>query len=94
MDKCEPVQEGALEVTLDKMSPGESGIILAVTGSGAIRRRMLEIGLIEGTPLQVIKYAPLGDPIEICVGGTRICLRDNEAACVRMKKAEGEAKRV
>lgn len=91
MEPKECSLEGTSEVTLQEMSPGECGYIQKVTGSGAIRRRMLEMGLIEGSLVQVIKYAPLGDPIEICVTGTHVCLRNNEAACLRMKKAESGA---
>ena len=80
--------EGTSEVTLKQMNPGESGYVQRVMGTGAIRRRMLEMGLIAGTLVQVIKYAPLGDPIEICVSGVHVCLRSNEASCLIMKKAE------
>lgn len=88
MQQTECSLEGTQEVTLKEMTPGECGYIQKVTGSGAIRRRLLEMGLIEGTLVQVIKYAPLGDPVEVCVAGTHICLRGNEAACLVMKKPE------
>lgn len=88
MEQKECSLEGTNEVTLQEMVPGEWGYIQKVIGSGAIRRRMLEMGLIEGSLVQVIKYAPLGDPVEICVAGTHVCLRNNEAACLMMKKTE------
>lgn len=81
--------EGATEVTLKEMKPGQCGHVHKVIGSGAVRRRMLEMGLIEGKLLQVIKYAPLGDPMEICVSGVHMCLRGNEAACLIMRRADG-----
>jgi len=88
MKEAQCSRAGTGEVTLKEMKPGDCGYIHKVTGSGAIRRRMLEMGLIEGTLVQIIKYAPLGDPMEVCVEGTHICLRNNEAACLLMKKAE------
>ena len=54
MEPKECSLEGTSEVTLQEMSPGECGYIQKVTGSGAIRRRMLEMGLIEGSLVQVI----------------------------------------
>ena len=83
--------QGVEGLTLKQMKPGECGFIHKVGGTGAIRRRMLEMGLIEGALARVVKYAPLGDPVEICVVGTHVCLRGNEAACLLMKKAEGGA---
>lgn len=74
---------------LDTMKPGECGYIRKVIGSGAIRRRMLDMGLIEGILVKILKYAPLGDPIEVCVTGTHLCLRHNEAAGLIIEKVDG-----
>ncbi len=69
-------------VTLDLLSTGSGGRIVAVRGTGAIRRRLLDLGLIRGAELQVVRVAPLGDPIEIAVRGSLVSLRRSEAAAI------------
>ncbi len=66
--------------TLDQLKPGESGIIQAVGGQGALRRRLLEMGLTPGTRVMVQKMAPSGDPIEIHIRGYQLTLRKEDAA--------------
>ena len=79
------------EITLDKLHTGTSGKITAVGGSGALRRRMLDLGLTPGTSIMVRKVAPLGDPIELFLRGYELSLRKEEAACITvMPKKEGE----
>ena len=54
--------------TLDKLKPGESGVVAALHGTGAIQQRLLEMGVIEGTEVSLIRLAPLGDlgsPIDL-----------------------------
>ena len=66
--------------TLDQLKPGESGVIRAVGGRGALRRRLLEMGLTPGTCVMVQKMAPSGDPIEIHIRGYQLTLRKDDAA--------------
>ena len=54
-------------MTLDKLKIGDSGIITVVGGQGALRRRLLDMGLTPKTEVFVRKTAPLGDPIELCL---------------------------
>ncbi len=65
---------------LSKMKEGQTGIIAHVGGNGALRRRVLEMGLIKGTEIYVEKYAPLKDPLELIIKGYHISLRVEEAA--------------
>ncbi len=75
------------EVTLSSLSPGERGVVVKIAASTpAVRQRLLEMGLVKGTPLEVIRYAPMGDPIEVKVRGYRLSLRKGEAAAVHIKK--------
>jgi ferrous iron transport protein A len=67
---------------LAELSPGESGKVLCVDGAPEIRHRLLEMGLTRGTPVCVVRVAPLGDPIELEVRGYRLSLRRSEAASV------------
>lgn len=73
-------------MTLRDLKPGESGTILKVGGKGALRRRLLEMGLTPGAKLSVQKTAPLGDPIEILIRGYHLTLRKDDAAEIEIEK--------
>ena len=66
-------------LTLDKLQTGQSGIITAVGGMGALRNRLLDMGLIPKTKVTLRKTAPLGDPIEIYLRGYVLTIRKEEA---------------
>ncbi|RJQ76707.1 MAG: ferrous iron transport protein A [Desulfobacteraceae bacterium] len=65
---------------LSEVRQGHSAVIERVGGSGAVRRRILEMGILKGTRVYVEKYAPLKDPMELIVKGAHISLRVEEAA--------------
>jgi Fe2+ transport system protein FeoA len=67
---------------LCELSPGESARVQKVQGKGAVRRRLLDMGLVPGTEIAVVKAAPLGDPVEYLVRGYRLLLRKSEAKLV------------
>ncbi len=70
-------------MTLDALKiPGESARVIDVTGDDAIAVRLMEMGLTEGETIELVGFAPLGDPIEFSVRGYRISLRKGEAARV------------
>lgn len=75
-------------VTLDKLKPGETGIIKNVNGEGALRRRFLDLGLTPNTSILVRKVAPLGDPIEIYLRNFELTLRKNEANYIEVLTEE------
>ena len=56
---------------LDDLQPGESSVILSVDGDPQVARRLMELGLVPGTPVQVVRRAPLGDPVELRVRHAR-----------------------
>ena len=66
-------------MTLDQLKVGSSAIISAVGGNGALRCRLLDMGLIPHTRVTLQKVAPMGDPIEIQVRGYERTLRVEEA---------------
>lgn len=70
---------------LSRLKPGDHGKIVRVSGSGALRRRILEMGLVPGTRVQVKGMAPLGDPIEVLVKGYSLTLRRQEAEAVTVE---------
>ena len=62
-----------------------------LAGTGALKRRIMDMGLTKGTGVYVRKVAPLGDPIEITVRGYELSIRKDEAACVEVTDvAQGE----
>lgn len=65
--------------TLDALKPGDETKVLELRGEEEASHRLMEMGLLPGTPLKVIRYAPLGDPIEILVRGYHLSLRRTEA---------------
>ncbi|MEW5734683.1 MAG: FeoA family protein [Thermodesulfobacteriota bacterium] len=69
---------------LSDMREGQSGTIVKVAGSGAIRRRLLEMGFLKGKALTVEKYAPLRDPLEVVLAGCHVSLRVEEAKNITM----------
>jgi len=71
-----------MERCLIDMEPGEEGIIVSIKGDGAIRRRLMDMGVIRGARIEVVRRAPLGDPVEFVVKGYNLALRKDEAACV------------
>lgn len=70
--------------SLDQLRPGQRGRVSALAGNDALVQRLMEMGLFEGEELEVIALAPLGDPIEIRLGDSRLSLRRSEAARVEV----------
>lgn len=72
-------------MTLKELKPGQTGIVESVKGTGNIRRRVLEMGVTPGTRIDVIKVAPLGDPIEVSLRGYELSLRKEEAEVISLR---------
>lgn len=71
-------------LTLDRLGAGDQGRIKALTGAPDVRRRLAEMGLTPGTMLRVVRFAPLGDPIDVEVRGYHLSLRKDEARQVTL----------
>jgi ferrous iron transport protein A len=69
-------------VSLDALEAGTHARVTAVRGSGAVARRLMEMGVVPGAPVRVIKAAPLGDPLEVRVRNYHLALRRSEAQTV------------
>jgi len=67
------------EQRLNQLKPGMKGTITKVKGSGQVHRRILDMGVVSGTTVEVEKIAPLGDPIDIKIKGYHLSLRKREA---------------
>ena len=71
--------------TLDKLKPGQKARVVRVGSNGPIKRRIADMGVIRGTAVEVVRIAPLGDPIEVQVKGYRLSLRKGEAAQIAVE---------
>lgn len=70
---------------LSQLRPGARALILSISGEPDLVQRLSEFGLFEGEEVEVLALAPLGDPIEIRLGNTRLSLRKSEAAGVSVQ---------
>lgn len=75
-------------MTLADLPSGESRTVLSVRGEGRVSRRLMEMGVVPGVAVRMVKSAPFGDPIEIRVRGYSLALRKSEAEAVELTKAE------
>ena len=73
-------------MTLRELGVGESAIILSVGGEGALRQHFLDMGVIPGAEVTVIKFAPMGDPVEIKIHGYQLTLRLDDAGKIEVEK--------
>ena len=72
--------------TLDQLRVGDRATIVDISGEDGVAIRLLEMGLTEGEEIEVIGFAPLGDPIEFQVRGYRLSLRANEARRLQVER--------
>lgn len=72
-------------MTLDQLPIGKEAVITAVGGEGALRLRLLDMGLIPKTRVTVKKTAPMGDPVEIRLRGYELTIRKEEAAKIEVE---------
>lgn len=69
-------------VSLDSLDAGVPARVHTVRGEGAVARRLMEMGVVPGAPVRVIKAAPLGDPLEVRVRNYHLALRRSEAQTI------------
>ena len=72
--------------TLDQLLCGQQATVAQVSGSDAITQRLLEMGIFAGEEVEVLAFAPLGDPMEIQLRDFRLSLRRSEAARIEVKR--------
>ena len=71
--------------TLKGVRAGETAVILRLHGEGALKRRIMDMGLTKGTEVYVRKVAPLGDPLELTVRGYELSLRKGDAELIEVQ---------
>lgn len=70
--------------TLSEVKSGETVQVDKLTGDGAVKRRLMDMGITKGTEIFVRKLAPLGDPVEVTVRGYELSLRKSEAKLIQV----------
>ncbi|ABC83059.1 FeoA family protein [Anaeromyxobacter dehalogenans] len=76
-----------MRTNLARLAPGQSGRITSVGAVGALRRRLMDMGILPGEEVRVDKVAPLGDPIEVTVKRYQLSLRKAEAEGIAVEVA-------
>jgi len=77
-------------MTLDKLQISDSGIIENVGGEGALRQHLLDMGIIPGKRIHIVKFAPMGDPVEIRIDDYELTLRLEDAKKIEVSKVDVE----
>lgn len=70
---------------LDQLKPGDKGKVVKVSGSGAVHRRILDMGVVPGSEIEVERVAPLGDPVEFKLLGYHLSLRKEESQNIHVE---------
>ena len=70
--------------TLRDVAVGQTAIVARIHGEGALKRRIMDMGVTKGTEIYVRKVAPLGDPVEVTVRGYELSLRKEDADILEM----------
>lgn len=79
-------------MTLDKLPIGKTAKIISVGGEGALRLRLLDMGIIPKTTVKIVKVAPMGDPIELFIRGYSLTIRLDDAKKIEIETTENNAK--
>jgi len=71
--------------TLADMQIGQSARVSQLSNDASVRHRLMEMGLVKGSKIKVVRFAPMGDPIDVEVRGYHLSLRKNEARSVQVE---------
>ena len=71
--------------TLKEVKVGQTVKVVKLHGEGAVKRRIMDMGITKGVEIYVRKVAPLGDPVEVTVRGYELSLRKNDAAMIEIE---------
>ncbi len=72
-------------MNLSMLRPGESGKIIKLGSIGALKKRLMDMGVLAGEAIKVEKVAPMGDPIEVTIKGYNLSLRKKEAEAIEVE---------
>lgn len=83
-------QEALSKGTLAQLPLGVKARVIGVVGEGAVARRLMEMGVVPGAPVSVVRVAPLGDPLQIRVRDYHLALRRTEAQTIMVSAVTNE----
>jgi Fe2+ transport system protein FeoA len=72
--------------TAADLVPGEKASIVKVSGKAHLKRRLLDMGVVAGSSIEMVRHAPLGDPIDVKIKGYHLSLRKSEARYITVKR--------
>ena len=78
-----------MNMTLREVSVGDTVTVVKLHGEGAVKRRIMDMGITRGVEIYVRKVAPLGDPVEITVRGYELSVRKDDAEMVEVRQNRG-----
>ena len=78
------------EKRLDEMKQGERGKVIEISSCGSLRSRIMDMGIVRGAEIEMVRRAPLGDPLEFLLKGYKLTLRKAEAANVLLEVGRHE----
>jgi Fe2+ transport system protein FeoA len=81
----EKERDGVAMRFLGELNPGDRGKVVRLGGRGSIRRRLLDMGLVTGSEVEIERVAPLGDPVEVRIKGYHLSLRKEDAASIQVE---------
>jgi Fe2+ transport system protein FeoA len=73
-------------VTASSLQPGEKAVIVKISAKAFLRRRLLDMGVIPGAIIEMVRLAPLGDPIDVKIKGYHLSLRISEASHITIER--------
>ena len=73
-------------ITLAELMPKEKGKVIKISGKMRLRRKLLDMGILPGVVVEMVRPAPLGDPVDLKVKGYHLSLRKSEAADISIVK--------
>lgn len=83
---CESCPTPEVCARLDQVQPGQRCIVLALEGDTGNVRRLMELGIVPGTAVEVVRRAPFGDPTEVRVRDVNLSVRRTETACIHVER--------
>ena len=78
-------RKGDFDETLRQVKVGETVTVVKLHGEGAVKRRIMDMGITKGVQVYVRKVAPLGDPVEVNVRGYELSIRKNDAEMIEVQ---------
>lgn len=85
-----PDATGHVQMPLSRMQPGDQGHVLSVCTCCAARQHLMEMGFTPGVAIELVRVAPLGDPLTVRIRGYQLSLRQREAEAVLMRRCPPE----